>query len=169
MKVFFDTEFTGLRQNTTLISIGCVAETGETFYAEHSNYDRSQVDDWIRQHVLSGLTGPYYSQKELATRLRAWLYSLSDRSGEQRIEMWGDCLAYDWVLFCELYGGAQFIPSNVFYLPFDLGTWLAARGVDPDINRQEFADMHAVGSKHNALYDATVAKACYDKLEHAPA
>ncbi len=33
-KVFFDTEFTGLRQQTTLISIGLVAETGETFYAE---------------------------------------------------------------------------------------------------------------------------------------
>ena len=33
-KIFFDTEFTGLHQKTTLISIGLIAETGETFYAE---------------------------------------------------------------------------------------------------------------------------------------
>jgi uncharacterized protein YprB with RNaseH-like and TPR domain len=30
---YFDTEFTGLHQNTTLISIGLIADTGDT-YAE---------------------------------------------------------------------------------------------------------------------------------------
>ena len=34
MKVWFDTEFTGLHKNTTLISIGLVNEYNETFYAE---------------------------------------------------------------------------------------------------------------------------------------
>ena len=43
-KIFFDTEFTGLHQNTTLISIGLIAETGQTFYAELTDYDRCQVD-----------------------------------------------------------------------------------------------------------------------------
>jgi uncharacterized protein YprB with RNaseH-like and TPR domain len=33
-KLFLDTEFTGLHQNTTLISIGLIADTGDTFYAE---------------------------------------------------------------------------------------------------------------------------------------
>ena len=32
MKIFFDTEFTGLHKNTTLISIGLVSETGDEFY-----------------------------------------------------------------------------------------------------------------------------------------
>jgi DNA polymerase III epsilon subunit-like protein len=32
-KIFFDTEFTGLHQKTTLISIGLVSECGKTFYA----------------------------------------------------------------------------------------------------------------------------------------
>jgi uncharacterized protein YprB with RNaseH-like and TPR domain len=32
MKIFFDTEFTGLRQHTTLISIGMVAEDGREVY-----------------------------------------------------------------------------------------------------------------------------------------
>jgi hypothetical protein len=57
-KVFFDTEFTGLHQGTTLISIGLVAETGETFYAELSDYDQTQVDDWLRENVISKLWQP---------------------------------------------------------------------------------------------------------------
>ncbi len=57
MKIFFDTEFTGLHQNTTLISIGCVAEDDRQFYAEFTDYDRSQVDDWIKLNVIDKLTG----------------------------------------------------------------------------------------------------------------
>jgi hypothetical protein len=53
MKIFFDTEFTGLHKNTTLISIGLVAETGESFYAEFTDYDKSQVNDWIKENVIS--------------------------------------------------------------------------------------------------------------------
>ena len=43
MKVWFDTEFTGLHKNTTLISIGLVTENGKTFYAEFTDYDESQT------------------------------------------------------------------------------------------------------------------------------
>ena len=53
MRIFFDTEFTGLHQNTTLISIGCIDENGRTFYAESTDYDRSQVDDWIQKNVIT--------------------------------------------------------------------------------------------------------------------
>lgn len=48
-KIFFDTEFTGLHQNTTLISIGLIAENGQTFYAELTDYDKSQIDGWIQK------------------------------------------------------------------------------------------------------------------------
>jgi hypothetical protein len=37
-KIFFDTEFTGLHQGTTLISIGLISECGKTFYAEFTDY-----------------------------------------------------------------------------------------------------------------------------------
>ena len=46
-KIFFDTEFTGLHQNTTLVSIGLVSDEGERFYAELTDYDETQCDDWI--------------------------------------------------------------------------------------------------------------------------
>ena len=57
MKVFFDTEFTGLHQNTTLISIGMVAEDGQaSFYAEFTDYDQSQIDDWLQSNVVDKLS-----------------------------------------------------------------------------------------------------------------
>ena len=52
MKLFFDTEFTGLHKDTTLVIIGIVAENGQRFYAEFSDYDESQCDDWIKENVL---------------------------------------------------------------------------------------------------------------------
>jgi DNA polymerase III epsilon subunit-like protein len=38
MKIFFDTEFTGLHKDTTLISIGLVSEDNRKFYAELIDY-----------------------------------------------------------------------------------------------------------------------------------
>ncbi len=57
MKIFFDTEFTGLVPNTTLISLGMVTEHGEKFYAEFTDYDRELVakNDWIQDNVISKL------------------------------------------------------------------------------------------------------------------
>lgn len=168
MKVFWDCEFSGLHQNTTLISIGCVAESGESIYCELTDYDRSQINEWLQENVIDSLTGVSgLSDKtvfacgdtaHVAKALRSWL----ENSGE--VEMWSDCLAYDWVLFCELFGGAFKIPSNVYYIPFDICTLFQARGMDPDINREEFAGFEGDAAKHNALHDAEIIKACYEKL-----
>jgi hypothetical protein len=175
MNIFFDTEFTGLHQRTTLISIGCVTEEGRTFYAECTDYDHSQVDAWITDNVLAHLWHPdsptlgewrvdnsqhlSYSgtREQVAEALAAWLSQFG------QVEMWSDCLAYDWVLFCELFGGgAECLPRNVYYIPFDLCTLLKAKGVDPDISRAQFAGVP--GQKHHALDDAVIIKACYERL-----
>lgn len=175
IKVYFDTEFTGLHQKTTLVSIGMVAESGESFYAELTDYDRSQVDEWIQENVINKLVlVPYdvkQSQKsmkvsgdstQVANWLRVWL------SQFDKVEMWSDCLSYDWVLFCQLFDHAFKIPSNVYYIPFDICTLFKDRGIDPDISREEFAsNMMAVDSvtnKHNALYDAEIIRLCHMKL-----
>ena len=55
MRLFFDMEFTGLRQNTTPISLGIVSEDGKKFYAEFTDYDESQCDDWINENVICNL------------------------------------------------------------------------------------------------------------------
>lgn len=164
MKVFFDCEFTGLHQNTTLISLGIVSENGDAFYIEVNDYAESQVDDWLRENVIANLGKPdiecHYAvcSTSLGTDLlKSWLRRFDT------IEMWSDCLAYDWVLFCELFGGgAECLPRNVYYIPFDLCTLFKVKGIDPDIHRETFAGIDG-GKKHNALHDAVVIRACYQK------
>jgi len=170
MKIFMDTEFTGLQQNTTLISLGLISEDGKEFYAEFTDYDESQIDNWLQKNVIDNLCIPNdIGQQTINTfkgdssyikeKLESWL------SQFESVEIWSDCLAYDWMLFNQIFGHAFNIPKNVYYIPFDICTMMKLKGVDPDISREEFVDNNVEGKKHNALYDAKVIKACYEKLE----
>lgn len=181
MKLFFDTEFTGLHQNTTLISIGIVSEDDRTFYAEFTDYDKSQVDDWIKENVISRLkfndeekqkqsTVPFLTDgvnyngfgdtETVKEYLTEWL------SQFEQIEIWSDCLSYDWVLFNQIFGHAFNIPKNIYYIPFDICTLFKVKGVDTDISREKYGcgEVYSEFPKHNALWDARVIKMCYDKL-----
>lgn len=73
-KLFWDTEFTGLHQATTLISIGIIADSGETFYAEFVDFDMSQVDDWIMQNVIKKLYLPYNALDGIETTVSTRSY-----------------------------------------------------------------------------------------------
>lgn len=173
-RCFWDCEFSGLHQNTTLISIGMVAESGEQFYAELDDYATDQIDDWLMEYVIKNLwiQQPEYvwpadvtyvvdNALGVATVLARWIEQFD------QVEMWSDCYAYDWVLFCELFGGGAFsIPENVYYIPFDLSTLFKVKGIDPDINREEYAKMTKGATKHNALWDAKVIRACYEKASY---
>lgn len=191
MKIFLDTEFTGLHQNTTLISIGLISEDGRTFYTELTDYDEDQIDDWLTNNVINKLkfldktnyqkiteskhtinlheTYHGYSielkcnQNILKEELRLWFQQFSV-FGKNKI--WSDCLAYDWVLFNEIFGHAFNIPNEVYYIPFDICTVFEMKGINPDISRTSFASMVS-NEEHNALYDAKVIKACYERLENA--
>jgi len=173
-RIFWDCEFTGLHQRTTLISIGLVAENGRTFYAELTDYDGRQVDHWVKENVIDKLTlkrpGPsgdtrvveQFRGRGNTLVVRHWLEEWLKSLGE--VEMWSDVLAYDWVLFCNLWESPFIIPRNVHYIPFDLATLFKVKGVDPDVDREEFAGLDAGDQKHTALWDAQVIKACYEKL-----
>lgn len=175
-RVFFDCEFTGLRQDTTLISIGLVSEDWKKFYAEFTDYDPSQVDDWIRQNVLANILPEITSATEpmshgpnqdryvvgdkayVANDLREWFTQF------EYVEIWSDVLAYDWMLFCNLFGGPFKIPSNIYYIPFDLATLLKLKGIDPDVDRIEFSRSGYRKWKHHALADAITIAECHRKL-----
>ena len=177
MKIFFDTEFTGLHQNTTLISIGLITEDGQTFYAELTDYDSDQIDDWLQENVISHLR-LHQNPENMATAWALGNGSVEVKAASNAIanllarwleqfdiaEMWSDTLAYDWVLFCQLYGHALNIPKNIYYIPFDIATLMKINNIDPDINREEFAEMGGKIAKHNALWDARIIKACYERL-----
>lgn len=187
-KVFIDAEFTGLHQDTTLISIGLVADNGDYFYAEFNDFDRDQIDDWLEKNVMSNLFFPKFIEEKssifpksyevknwlmcgttpiIVNKLKQWFEKYD------QIEIWSDCLSYDWVLFNQLFGGAMGIPSNISYIPFDICTYLKIKGVDPDITREEFAkafirpDNYFANKvvKHNSLWDAYVIEGCFNKLE----
>lgn len=159
MKVFFDTEFTGLHQHTTLISIGMVDEMGRSLYLELNDYDQSQIDDWLQDNVIDNLEGKTKVSSEEASIIIKDFFS-----NYEHVEMWSDCLSYDWVLFNQLFGHAFNIPDNVCYIPFDICTLFKLRGVDPDVSREEYAEVNGTTKKHNALWDAIVIKDCYEKL-----
>lgn len=64
MVLFYDFEMTGLHKNTTPISIGIVSEDGKKFYAEFTDYDENQCDDWIRKNVINNLRFELPKQNE---------------------------------------------------------------------------------------------------------
>lgn len=178
-KIFFDTEFTGLHQHTTLISIGLVAETGEKFYAEFTDYDKEQIDEWLQKNVINNLILQHEERRAFdffcidksssvvgdTKIVKHWLTEWFSQFDE--VEIWGDCLSYDWVLFCQIFGHAFNIPKNIYYIPFDLSTLFKDKNIDTDINREEFAYEGNVKqverNKHNALWDAQVIYHCYLK------
>jgi len=164
-RLFFDTEFTGLHQNTTLISLGIVSDNGKSFYAEFTDLDLNQVDDWIKDNVLSKLS--YISLdtvKDLAEAKENgnnfFVIETTNVNEERRkvagntefvrghlekwlsqfgyIEIWSDCYAYDWVLFNQIWGHAFNIPKNINYIPHDLSTYFTVCGINPDVNRESF-------------------------------
>lgn len=174
-KVFFDTEFSGLHQNTTLISIGLISDCGKTFYAELTDYDQTQIDDWLQENVINNLnyndkkgtdvfwnegfsTEMFGNSELLKTMLNNWL------SQFEQVEIWSDCLSYDWVLFNQIFGHAFNIPKNVYYIPFDICTLFKIKGIDPDISREQFSEMTESSQKHNALWDAKVIRECFNRL-----
>lgn len=173
VKVFMDCEFTGLHKDTTLISIGMVSDDGHELYCELTDYDKEQIDDWLQENVINNLLFNEYgtireylgsvtfvkgTKEEVAQAVREWLNQF------EKVEIWSDCMHYDIVLFQDLFGGAFGLPEHVYYIPFDISTLFKAHGIDPDIDREAFIDIPIGGTKHNALYDAKVIRACYDKL-----
>lgn len=158
-KMYFDMEFTGLHQNTTLISIGVIADTGEMFYGECNDFDRKQCNDWIKKHVWANMLpdgAENWNRKlqfkdqlkkmvrqgdmeYIGKELKVWLSQFTFP-----MEFWSDVLAYDWVLMCELIAdfsdGYPKLPDNVYYIPFDIATKLHDIGFDPDANREKLLD-----------------------------
>lgn len=179
-QLFLDTEFTGLHQQATLISLALYQDEESYFYAEFTGIDAQSLSEWLQQHVISkldynnettfyqkesGVTRIKDTPERITSELKAWLQPFT------LVEIWADVLAYDWVLFCQLFGGAMQIPSNIFYAPFDLATALMLHGAikpagqyEGDVSRFDFAGMDKA-KQHHALEDCRAEKACWDKIK----
>lgn len=172
-KLYFDTEFTGLHSETTLISLGIVSETGAWFYAEFIDYDKEQIDEWIEKHVIDNLlftddakfieindlekdTIPINSTvqmkgsiAEIANILNKWIYSQLRITSADKVQFYSDCYAYDWMLMNKLLckdGLAINLPDEIYYIPIDLSTLLQySKYQDADYSREEIAKEYVDG------------------------
>lgn len=187
MNLYFDTEFTGLHKNTTLISIGIVSEDERKFYAEFTDYDREQCDEWIKENVIDNLrldgmgdgesdTGDSENQDCILVRgnkdyvkkeLSDWLASFST------VQFVSDVCHYDFVLLIDLFGSAFDLPLNINPACHDINQDIARYyGISEaeafDMSREEIVlnlyGKEVDGKKHNALYDAKVIKEIYKKI-----
>lgn len=183
--LFFDTEFTGLRKDTTLISLGIVSDNGKRFYAEFADYDESQCDEWIKNNVINNLhlggmrdgisdideepSGIMVrgNKNYVAKELKEWLSQFDS------IQFVSDVCHYDFVLLIDLLTGGKTaldLPDNISAVCHDINSDIARHyGITEreafDKSREEIVSElcgHEVdGTKHNALYDAEVIKAIW--------
>lgn len=142
MNLFFDTEFTGLHKDTTLVSIGIIAESGEIFYAEITDYDKSQVNPWLQENVIDKLflndknstpfkifskyfpkfkfvSGP---KSGVSNELKKWLNQFD---ANDKIRFVSDVSHYDFVLLIDLFGSAFDLPENVCPACYDINQLIA--------------------------------------------
>lgn len=183
MKVFFDTEFTGLHNGTSLISIGLISDDDKEFYAEISDYNRDDpfINDWIKVNVLDKLIcnqadfaerkhdGNYHygNKSDIAQLLMEWFNQWD------KVELVSDVCYYDMVLFNDLFGEHRRDMSHVSDACHDICEDIARyynidmqeafdksrEGILDDL--EPWVKRHVNGSKHNALYDAKVIRKIY--------
>lgn len=186
-KIFLDTEFTGLHQNTTLISLALVAETGEEFYAEFTDYNKECIDNYLEINVIANLSlkineQSYTLQKmhiignknEVKSALVIWLNQFEikkDKNGNiiSTLQFWADVPHYDWVLFCELFGGALKIPKQIHYICLDIATFLYSNGLNYTQVRNEIIEKTELPKdykQHNALSDTRLIKMIFEKINN---
>lgn len=160
MKLFFDTEFTGLHKGTTLISIGVVSEDGRSFYSEFTDYDKSQVNDWIQKNVIENLLFEipktnedfYYSAKRSGFNIRG-----NDLYAAYDVEMNGktDVVLKEMKRWINQFERVQFV-SNVCHYDFVLLIDLLTNGGEAlDLPRQISASCHDINQDIAAHYNVS--------------
>lgn len=162
MKWFLDTEFNENGRTIDLISIGLVSETGESYYAVSSEFDRNACNDWVKANVLP-LLPPFdmlgnargesiwKPRAEIADEIRALVLRDDDRP-----EFWAYFADYDWVALCQLYGPMVALPKGFPFYCRDLKQLMDERGVKKSMLPEQS------GVEHDALADA-----CWVRDAHA--
>jgi hypothetical protein len=152
MRIWFDTEFEENGTTIELISLGAVAENGNEWYAESSEFDWKIADPWLHSNVLPYLTGPAMSKQRLAEQFLNWVRAQTDRP-----EFWAYYGDYDWVVLCQLYGRMIDLPDTFPMLSLDLKQEMIRLKVTESaiMNEQE----------HNSLSDARWTMATHLWLE----
>ena len=160
-----------------------VSEDGEEFYAEFNDYDKNQVDDWIRNNVIKNLTNDgFLGNYKLTGQTKTISYGNSDYNKEsllewlsqfESVELVLDVGHYDFVLIVDLLFGTALNISKWFSKSYIDMNQEIAYYYDININaafnirREALIDdleKYENMNKHNSLYDALIIKELYDTM-----
>jgi hypothetical protein len=147
LKIFLDCEFTQLNQNSKLISLALVSESGEEFYVELTDtYSVEDCSDFVIQNVLPQLDPLRCGQSlsEAQVSLRRFLGSFAEE-----LEVCSDAPHWDWGFFYDLAcADHQPLPVQVMNQPTNL-TILFNQVNAEALEQVELSDL-----PHHALLDA---------------
>jgi hypothetical protein len=149
MRYFFDTEFIDNGKTIELISIGIISQDGREYYAESSEFDPNNACPWVQENVIKYLDGHAKPRSQIRDEIVAFI-------GEDIPIFYAYYGAYDWVIFCQLFGRMMDIPAHWPHLQLDVKQLSIHMGNLPmpiQTTRQ-----------HNALNDAAWTKDCFDWL-----
>lgn len=190
MNIYFDTEFTGLRKDTSLVSIGMIDENDRSIYIECDDFDRTYDDPWFKENVYKHLllsqyetysfNKRYYDMKKetdvyicnhiyAKKKLTEWLLEYKD------VQLVSDVCHYDMVLFIDIFGTAFNIPHMISPVCHDINYDISSFYSVTEKRAFEYSreaivkelygkDYYIKGMKHNSLYDAKVIKAIYEGI-----
>lgn len=76
--LFYDCEFTNLSESASLVSAGFVTQTGEHFYAELSDFEESDCNEFVKATVLPLLSLLPTSTADFVSSLTDWLSNVGE-------------------------------------------------------------------------------------------
>lgn len=175
MKYFLDTEFieSSERKTIDLISIGIVAEDGRKYYAISTEFEASLASEWVKENVLSklpprpGTFNPTETSPRIVSESKAWksrqqireeIFKFTSQDVSP-LEFWAGWAAYDWVVFCWIFGDMIDLPDGYPYNCNDIIQWMNQLRLT-----REFLPPDPENT-HNALVDAQWVKEAYDALK----
>ncbi len=136
VRFFLDTEFIERPGTIDLISVGIVAADGRTLYAESSETNWSQANDWVLANVKPHMRGPAMSRADIRDNVLRFV-------GDDTPEFWGYYADYDWVVFCWLFGSMIDLPDGWPMYCRDLKQWADSLG-GPRLPEQTSTEHHAL-------------------------
>jgi len=171
MKYFLDTEFIERPNQIDLISIGLVCEDGREYYAINTEYSYFDASDWVKENVIQ----PMYLQEvgrdnrdkysieffqrsygRTLLQIKKDLLEFIEVTIYDKPEFWGHYSAYDWVVFCWIFGTMAELPRGYPMYCNDLQQVFDNSNIEVVVPEQK--------NEHNALDDAKWNKAFYDSM-----
>lgn len=148
MRFYLDTEFDETPDRVELISLALRAEDGRELYLISNDFNVNSCNPWVQRNVIPYLhifqpdhVGP---KNSFAEQIELFLCH------EDRPEFWGYYSAYDWFLFCRLWGGMLHMPGRFGKACSDLKQ--LANTLIPGISYKDACPPES--TRHNSVADA---------------